>query len=79
MTYPEVDHVGRSGAAIILTCETDASTPLKPGETKMGGLDAPLRGRLDVTTGSSVVDMGLQGKMSCTLNSMTTMAGALRT
>jgi uncharacterized protein (TIGR03435 family) len=63
----------------------DESTPLKPGESKMDGLDGPMRVKVDVTTGSSVVDMGLQGKMSYRLNpatqsfhidfSMTTMAG----
>jgi len=63
----------------------DESTPLKPGEMTMDGPDGPMRVRVDVTTGSSVIDMGLQGKMSYRLNpatrtfhvdfSMTTMTG----
>ena len=63
----------------------DESAPLKPGELKMDGPDGPVRVKVDVTTGSSVIDMGLQGKMSYRLNpatrtfhidfSMTTMAG----
>ena len=63
----------------------DDSAPLKPGESKMDGFDGPVRVRLDMTTGSSVIDMGLQGKMSYRLNpatqsfhidfSMTTMTG----
>jgi uncharacterized protein (TIGR03435 family) len=63
----------------------DESTPLKPGELKMDGPDGPVRMKVDVTTGSSVIDMGLQGKMSYSLNrstrmfhidfSMTTMTG----
>src|SRR5580704_17795827 len=63
----------------------DESAPLKPGELKMDGSDGPVRVKVDMTTGSSVIDMGLQGKMSFRLNpatqsfhvdfSMTTMTG----
>ena len=63
----------------------DENAPLKPGETKMDGPDGPRRVKIDVATGSSVVDMGLKGKMSYRVNpatqsmhidfSMTTMAG----
>jgi len=63
----------------------DESAPLKPGELKMDGPDGPTRIKVDVTTGSSVIDMGLKGKMSYRLVpatrtfhidfSMTTMAG----
>ena len=63
----------------------DESTPLNPGESKMDGLDGPVRVKVDLATGSSVIDMGLQGKMSYRLNpatqsfhidfSMTTMTG----
>jgi len=63
----------------------DENAPLKPGELKMDSPDGPARIRVDVTTGSSVIDMGLQGKMSYRLIpatrtfhidfSMTTMAG----
>ena len=63
----------------------DESAPLKPGELKVDGPDGPARVKVDVTTGSSVIDLGLQGKMSYRLNpatrsfhiefSMTTMTG----
>jgi uncharacterized protein (TIGR03435 family) len=63
----------------------DENAPLKPGELKMDGPNGPVRATVDVKTGSSVIDMGLQGKMSYTLNratesmhiefSMTTMTG----
>ena len=51
----------------------------------MDGLDGPVRVKVDMTTGSSVIDMGLEGKMSYRVNpatqsmhidfSMVTMAG----
>jgi uncharacterized protein (TIGR03435 family) len=63
----------------------DESAPLKPGELKMDGSDGPVRVKVDMTTGSSVIDMGLKGKMSYRLDpatrtlhvdfSMTTMTG----
>lgn len=63
----------------------DESAPLKPGELKMDGTDGPVRVKVDMTTGSSVIDMGLKGKMAYRLNpatqtfhidfSMTTMEG----
>ncbi len=63
----------------------DDSAPLKPGELKMDGSDGPVRVKVDMTTGSSVIDMGLKGKMSYRLDpptqtlhldfSMVTMAG----
>ncbi|HEV8415633.1 MAG TPA: TIGR03435 family protein [Bryobacteraceae bacterium] len=63
----------------------DESAPLKPGELKMDGPEGPVRATVDVRTGSSVIDMGLKGKMSYRLNpatqsfhidfSMTTMSG----
>src|SRR6202012_6027388 len=63
----------------------DESAPLKPGEMKMDGPEGPVRAKIDLATGSSVVDMGLKGKMSYKLNpatrsmhidfSMTTMPG----
>jgi uncharacterized protein (TIGR03435 family) len=81
--------VGKGGPKLKASAEKpvaiDESAPLKPGESKMDGLDGPVRVRVDVTTGSSVIDMGLRGKMSYRLNpatqslhidfSMTTMAG----
>lgn len=42
----------------------DENAPLKPGELKMDGSDGPVRIRVDMATGGSVIDMGLQGKMS---------------
>jgi uncharacterized protein (TIGR03435 family) len=51
----------------------------------MDGPDGPVRAKVDIATGSSVIDMGLKGKMSYKMNmaaqsmrlefSMTTMAG----
>jgi uncharacterized protein (TIGR03435 family) len=81
--------VGKGGPKLKASAEKpvaiDESAPLKPGELKMDGADGPVRVKVDVTTGSSVIDMGLQGKMSYSVNpakqtfhidfSMTTMAG----
>jgi uncharacterized protein (TIGR03435 family) len=81
--------VGKGGPKLKASAEKpvaiDESAPLKPGELKMDGSTGPVRVKVDMTTGSSVVDMGLQGKMSYRLNpatqsfhidfSMTTMAG----
>ena len=63
----------------------DESVPLKPGEIKTEGPDGPVRVTVDMKTGSSVVDLGLKGKMSQKMNpatqtmhidfSMTTMGG----
>jgi uncharacterized protein (TIGR03435 family) len=81
--------VGKGGPKLKASAETpvaiDESAPLKPGELKMDGSDGPVRVKVDMTTGSSVIDMGLKGKMAYRLNpatqtfhidfSMTTMAG----
>jgi uncharacterized protein (TIGR03435 family) len=81
--------VGKGGPKLKASTETpvaiDESAPLKPGELKMDGSDGPVRVKVDVTTGSSVIDMGLQGKMSYRVNpatqtfhidfNMTTMTG----
>jgi len=63
----------------------DESEPPKPGEMKMDGPDGPVRVKVDMATGSSVIDMGLKGKMSYKVDpatrtiqlefSMTTMSG----
>jgi len=63
----------------------DENAPLKAGEMKRDDPDGPVRTRTDLATGSSVMDMGLRGKMSFKMNpatksmhldfSMTTMAG----
>ncbi len=42
----------------------EESEPLKPGEMKMDGPEGPLRVQVDMATGSSVIDMGLKGRMS---------------
>src|ERR1700732_2295432 len=81
--------VGKGGPKLKASPETpvaiDESAPLKPGELKMDGPDGAVRAKVDMTTGSSVVDMGLKGKMSYKMIpatqsmhidfSMTTMAG----
>jgi uncharacterized protein (TIGR03435 family) len=80
---------GKSGPKLKASAEKpvaiDESAPLKPGESKMDGSTGPVRVKIDMTTGSSVIDMGLQGKMSFRLDpakgtlhldfSMTTMSG----
>jgi uncharacterized protein (TIGR03435 family) len=81
--------VGKGGPKLKASAETpvaiDENAPLKPGEFKMDGPQGPMRMKVDMTTGSSVVDAGLKGKMSYKMNpatqsmhmdfSMTTMAG----
>jgi uncharacterized protein (TIGR03435 family) len=81
--------VGKGGPKLKASADTpvaiDESAPLKPGELKMDGSHGPVRIKTDMTTGSSVIDMGLKGKMSFRMNpatqtlhldfSMTTMAG----
>jgi uncharacterized protein (TIGR03435 family) len=81
--------VGKGGPKLKASAEkpvaVDESAPLKPGESKMDGLNGPVRVKVDVATGSSVIDMGLQGKMSYRVSpatqslhidfSMVTMAG----
>ena len=81
--------VGKGGPKLTASAETpvaiDENAPLKPGELKMDGPDGPVRVKVDLTTGGSVIDMGLKGKMTYRLNpatqtfhidfSMTTMAG----
>jgi len=81
--------VGKGGPKLKASAEKpvaiDESAPLKPGESKMEASDGAVRVKVDMTTGSSVIDMGLQGKMSFRLDpakgtmhldfSMTTMHG----
>jgi uncharacterized protein (TIGR03435 family) len=81
--------VGKGGPKLKASTGTpvaiDESAPLKAGEMKMDGPEGPVRAKIDLATGSSVVDMGLKGKMSYKMNmatqsmhldfSMTTMAG----
>lgn len=66
---------GRGGPKLKASSEKpvaiDESVPLKPGETKMDGSEGPVRVKVDLTTGSSVIDMGLQGKMSYSANQAT--------
>ena len=58
--------VGKGGPKLKASAEKpvaiDEDAPLKPGELKMDGPDGPVRARVDMTTGSSVIDMGLQGQ-----------------
>lgn len=49
----------------------DENAPLQAGEMKTDGPDGPMRVKLDLKTGSSIVDMGLKGKMSYRLNPAT--------
>lgn len=67
--------VGKGGSKLKASAEKpvaiDESAPLGPGELKMDGADGPVRVKVDITTGSSVIDMGLQGKMSYKLNPAT--------
>jgi uncharacterized protein (TIGR03435 family) len=81
--------VGKGGpklkASIGKPVAIDENAELKPGEMKMDGPEGPVRAKVDLATGSSVVDMGLKGKMSYRLNpatqsmhiefTMTTMTG----
>jgi uncharacterized protein (TIGR03435 family) len=67
--------VGKGGPKLKASAEKpvaiDESAPLKPGELKMDGSDGPVRVKVDMTTGSSVIDMGLQGKMAYRLDPAT--------
>lgn len=67
--------VGKSGPKLKASTGTpvaiDESAPLKPGELKMDGSDGPVRVRVDMASGSSVIDMGLQGKMAFRLDPAT--------
>jgi len=81
--------VGKGGPKLKASAEKpvdiDESAPLKPGEMKLDGPDGPVRVKIDIATGSSVIDMGAKGKMSYKMNpatqsmhidfSMTTMPG----
>ncbi len=63
----------------------DNDAPLKPGEINMDTPDGPTRGTIDPNTLSSIVDMGVKGKMAYKINQaaktihidfmMTTLAG----
>ncbi len=80
---------GKNGLKLKASTETpvaiDDEAPLKPGELKTEGPDGPIRTKVDLTTGNSVVDMGLKGKMAYRVAaatqsihidfSMTTMSG----
>jgi uncharacterized protein (TIGR03435 family) len=67
--------VGKGGPKMKASTEPptpiDDSVPLKPGEMKMDGPDGPMRIKVDMTNGSSVVDMGVKGKMSYRMNPAT--------
>jgi uncharacterized protein (TIGR03435 family) len=81
--------VGKGGPKLKASADKpvaiDENAPLQPGEMKMDGPDGPVRAKIDLSSGNSVVDMGLKGKMSYKLNlstqsmhidfTMTTMSG----
>jgi len=52
--------VGKGGPKLKASAEKpvaiDESAPLKPGESKMEGSDGAVRVKVDMTTGSSVID-----------------------
>ena len=60
--------VGKNGPKLKASAEApvaiDENAPLKPGEMKTDGPEGPVRVKVDLATGSSVVDMGLKGKMA---------------
>src|SRR6185312_6523993 len=64
--------VGKGGPKLKESAEKpvpiDEDAPLKPGEMNMDTPDGPTRGRIDLTTMSSVIDMGIKGKMAYKLN-----------
>jgi len=66
---------GRNGLKLKPSAETpvaiDENAPLKPGELKTEGPDGPIKTSLDLKNGSSVVDMGLKGKMAYRVNPAT--------
>lgn len=64
--------VGKGGPKLKPSAEKpvpiDEDAPLKPGEINMDTPDGPTRGRFDLAAMSSVVDMGVKGKMAYKLN-----------
>jgi uncharacterized protein (TIGR03435 family) len=60
--------VGKGGPKLKASAEKpvaiDESAPLKAGEISACGFGGPARMKMDMATGSSVIDMGLKGKMS---------------
>ena len=67
--------VGKGGPKLKASAQPpaaiDEAAPLKAGEMKMDSPDGPVRVQVDLRTGSSVVDMGLKGKMSYRMNPAT--------
>jgi len=66
---------GKGGAKLKASAGTpvaiDESAPLKAGERQIDGPEGPMRMTIDMTTGSSVIDMGLKGKMAYKVNPTT--------
>jgi uncharacterized protein (TIGR03435 family) len=64
--------VGKGGPKLKASAEKpvpiDEDAPLKPGELNMDTPDGPTRGKIDLATMSSVIDMGAKGKMAYKLN-----------
>lgn len=67
--------VGKNGPKLKPSAEKlvpiDENAPLKPGEMKIDGPEGPVRAKVDMTNGSSVIDMGLKGKMAYKINPAT--------
>jgi len=67
--------VGKNGPKLKASAQPpvaiDESAPLKAGEMKMDGPEGPVRVKVDLATGSSVIDMGLKGKMAYKMNPAT--------
>ena len=67
--------VGKGGPKLKASAQQpvaiDENAPLKAGEMKMDSPDGPVRVQVDLRNGSSVVDMGLKGKMSYRMNPAT--------
>ena len=67
--------VGKGGPKMKASAEKpvpiDETTPLKPGEMKMDSPEGPIRMKVDMATQSSVIDMGLKGKMTYKMNPAT--------
>jgi len=64
--------VGKGGPKLKESAEKpvpiDEDAPPKPGEIVLDGPDGPMRGKIDMATMSSVIDMGLKGKMAYKIN-----------
>lgn len=64
--------VGKGGPKLKESAEKpvpiDEDAPPKPGEIVLDGPDGPMRGKIDMATMSSVIDMGVKGRMAYKIN-----------